>query len=1060
MQWLGKATALVVGTTRLSRSSAEATRPIAAADATRGAAKPAASAREAVPAKRAPTRSKSFSTPPFVQITDAPTFRGDGDGPSWIYANRTLMIKWAHPGGDWRDREDVAQGANHYATASANGVGDIVVDVTSLVARLRARNTGIYLRYLAGNAWLASKAHATARGPRLHVVTSEGEFDPACVADTYLSASTVTPLGAEPGMQSPALLKFDLSSVSGALSSATLTLAVTYLYAPCRIAIDYLDCPAVAIPNRVNAVEGIAAKVARDRDLANHPGVLLYDDLVSADYVRTNFQGIAPGKDATEPAGCPTEVIDWPQYGLKALRCWRDPPASRLISWHHWAEPKQNPSKRWQRDFGDGWEHLFCRYLLEIGEDVFLYMTEAGMKIPGMAGTYNWSTSGARTLPEPRSDGTWEARLWHSGVSKAHPHVYGTMVYLYAAEHPLSIHSGQGTTANPMRGLLKAGQVISIEQEVKVNTFTNGAPNRDGVIRVWFDGVLVFERTDVYLRKYENVRIQSIPWVDIYHGGMGIPSGPFHYDIGGICVATEYIGPPRLLAASSKAQSIDSFDADSASIAAGSLVTLSWATSNASRVWLDGERVSPRGIREAKPLTDRTYTLEAEGATGTVSQSVSVAIAQSAGKELPSWVPPIGKFAEFTLNTPASVGAPKMILANWTGGTFVDDFGTAGGAVYHGGGEHFSWNDRGGVLVLDCAARKYVMRCVPSNEDHWGVAGAVLPDGRNNLTGSETNEWGDYADDDTPQSKHTYNGVVPFPKAWGGGPQGGLIRIQSGGQLRRVVQMTDMQGRPVFKDDGTPAIQTHGFASAHAFDLSQKRDGQRRLSGKIDLGSGRPAITNDSPGCGIDYLREGWWMFARGGAGAGDRMAFIHKSGQVTSPATSAISLPWGRLHHFADDDTLCVIAGKQGEGARNIVALCHPGPTNPWKEVQLTGSESDLALFRVRYSGYIGFQWSAILNCFVGIHAWQLSTDMSQVGVWKVVQPDTAAKRWTEPWRVELEVVKSADGSQIDMLTDHAVNAGNGLSYGKLVECKKLRSLVWTRRTDKPGQLIRLRGM
>ena len=547
---LGKIATLLFGTTRLSSGGAEGATPTMAAEKAPGGAKANRAARGAAPAERPPSvQRKRIATPAFVQITDAPVFRGDGDGPTWLLANRTLMIKWAHPGGDWRDRDDVARGENHYAIGNADGIGDIAIDVTALVARLHARNTGMYLRFLAGNAWLASKTHATASGPRLHVVTSEGEFDPPCIADTYLSESTSSSLGAEPGMQSPALIKFDLSSVSGTVTSATLTLAVTYLYAPCRIAVDYLDCPALAIANRANGIEGIAARVAKDKDLANHPSVLLYDDLVSADYVRANFQGIAPGKDASQPAGCPTEVIDWPQYGLKALRCWRDPPAQRLISWHHWAEPKQNPPKPWQRDFGDGWEHLFCRYLLEIGEDVFLHMTEAGMKIPGMAGTYSWSTSGARTLPEPANDGTWEARLWHSGVSKAHPHVYATMVYLYAAEHPLSIYDGQGTNENPMRGLLKAGQVISLEQEIKVNTITNGAPNRDGVIRVWQDGVLIFERTNVYLRKYPNVRIQSIPWVNIYHGGMGIPSGPFHYDIGGICVAREYIGPPKVLAA-------------------------------------------------------------------------------------------------------------------------------------------------------------------------------------------------------------------------------------------------------------------------------------------------------------------------------------------------------------------------------------------------------------------------------------------------------------------------------------------------------------------------------
>lgn len=413
---------------------------------------------------------------------------------------------------------------------------------------------------------------------------------------------------------------------------------------------------------------------------------------------------------------------------------------------------------------------------------------------------------------------------------------------------------------------------------------------------------------------------------------------------------------------------------------------------------------------------------------------------------LPSFVPAPGTFAEFTLNKPSDVGGYVAMLANWTGGAFVDDYGAMGAAVYHGGGEHFSYPDKGGVLALDCAERKYAMRCVPTITTHMGVA--IGPTGP---AGSLTNAWGAYADDGYPESKHTYNSLAQFPRAWGGGPMGSLVRVShSGGDQN-----------PIGQWPGLPPTNSYGLAATWAFDLSQERDGCRRLTGDqtYDFGSGTPAVVDDAVGTGLDWLREGWWSFARTGSGHGDRMVFTHKDGKIEPPGTSAIALNWGRLHHFADDDTLVAIATG--------INICHPGPTNPWKTITTVASAADQADWTATqaYLGYPGFQWCSILNCWVGVYAKRLvnadgSPNLSAIQVWKIIPPDTAAKRWTDPWYVERETVISADGSQIDMGTDHAVNAGNGTSYGKLVECKALRSLVWTRRIDKPGQLIRLRGM
>lgn len=482
----------------------------------------------------------------FVQMTDAPTVPGDVDGPTWEFANRPLFASWVRPGGDWRDSADVAHGGAHYAVSpDIGGLGDVAIPVRALVARLLARNTGIYIQPTRGLVKLASRSNKTAPGPRLHVVTTTGSFDAPCVVDTWLSSSSTQPLGGQETLEFPAIVKFDLSAVTGGVIRATLTLRVVNTYnLPAAIAVDYLDPPVLDLPP-ADARQGIAATVARDKALATHPSVLLYDDLVSKDYIKQNFQGIA-GAPPTIDANA--EIIQWPQFGLSAARVWSVTTNQRLISWHHWAEPRQSPAKSWQREFGNGHTHLFCRYLLEVGTDVKDGMTEQGTKLPGMTGTYDWSTSKAVTLPQPANDGTWEMRLWHSGVAPSHPDVYHLATYYYGVEWPLSKNSGAGQVRFT-KGYLRAGRVHCIEQEVKLNTITNGVPNADGIERVWLDGVLVYENTATRIRGYDKVRIQSIPFVNIYHGGMGMPAKPFHYDIGGICVATEYIGPPKLLRA-------------------------------------------------------------------------------------------------------------------------------------------------------------------------------------------------------------------------------------------------------------------------------------------------------------------------------------------------------------------------------------------------------------------------------------------------------------------------------------------------------------------------------
>jgi hypothetical protein len=412
-----------------------------------------------------------------------------------------------------------------------------------------------------------------------------------------------------------------------------------------------------------------------------------------------------------------------------------------------------------------------------------------------------------------------------------------------------------------------------------------------------------------------------------------------------------------------------------------------------------------------------------------------------ASGRLPAWVPRPGEFSEFTRNTPASVGATAAIFANWCGGTFVDDYGAMGAAAYHGGGEHFSWPDKGGVLVLDCDKRIYAMRCLSSVTTHRGVAGNA---------GSPVNDWGCYADNDYPQSKHTYNCLSQMPREWGGGPMGALVRVgHSGGLLNAP--------------DGK---RVHGYSATYRFDLSQEIDGHSRLTGNNKYvldSSGNPASINDSAVSCMDSRRQGWWTFSRTSAGLRG-LSFTHRTGTIANFAAPGLALAfWAKMHHFADEDVLCVMCDEPSFGTNlfGVVKLLDLSalPRTQW--ISITPDRPDDSTLKWQapgsiQCGYIGPQWSPILQAFVAIDMRNPNGVSDTIRIWKLAPP-RAGDRFTGKWTWTLETAKSADGSTINVRKDSG--SVNG-PFGKLVECPALRSLVWTRGPDARGQLIRLAGM
>jgi hypothetical protein len=435
---------------------------------------------------------------------------------------------------------------------------------------------------------------------------------------------------------------------------------------------------------------------------------------------------------------------------------------------------------------------------------------------------------------------------------------------------------------------------------------------------------------------------------------------------------------------------------------------------------------------------------------------------------LPAWADytalPAGNFIEFTLNTPNDVGMQRSTLYNWCGGEFVPDFGVRGGVGMVGGGEHNNWTDSSttgpgqqGVYVLDCDTRLYSRKCYPVT-NHTGVTLSGSP--------TPTNDWGAYADDGSPQSKHTYNGVSYMPAAWGGGSGGSLMTIAKSGGLRQDTLNAGLSA--TWRFDLSSA--SHSAASPSIF----------RLTGNstYNFGNGPNAAVNDAPFSCIDLMREGWWASVRDGTGWGTRMVFTSKTGVISTPVgPSSGNANYCTLHHFADDDIIVRLTDGPLDNAIETewqVWLWRANTANAWVRAPLTrqniadtrSAPNDTVKAYVQI-GETQPRWSTILNAFIWLDA-QYPTGgqpTTTIRVWKLTPPP-AGQRFTGTWTATYELVTAKPGTEstnfMNMLNGNvAGDAGTvNNTFGRFVECPSLRAFVWTRDINKYGQLVRLQGM
>lgn len=458
------------------------------------------------------------------------------DGPSGatcIYYNAAARIPWKTRGGDWIDAKGAPDGPEPYTErmiAHEARAVPVQWDVTELVRRWLEQpssNRGLLVQTLPATRsgvvnFYSREGPEPSFRPRLRVTFSDGnEKNILPSADTSLHCSTNKSLGKMEllriGGGHRTLLYFDTRQVSAAASVQRAVLEFTKRAegqtGAATAGVYELDAPAI---NRKAPVhQGLADRYPNDQGIERDPAVVKFEGFES----RSWASGWAIQKESVFQVVDRDESLRFEPFQGRALRVTVKKGGNLGLNMEYYFEKGNEPEEiyfRYYQRFGDNWAPI-----------------ADGGKMPGVAGTYGM---------QGRSTGTngWSIRSeFLRKPERENPLARYTIAasYAYHADQKGRYGDLWVWSLGP-RGFLENNRWYAIEHYVKMNT-----PGlNDGVYRVWLDGRLVFEKTDIRYRDIPKIKIQKIH-VNYWHGGM-TPS-PYDQDvfIDNLVVSREYVGP-------------------------------------------------------------------------------------------------------------------------------------------------------------------------------------------------------------------------------------------------------------------------------------------------------------------------------------------------------------------------------------------------------------------------------------------------------------------------------------------------------------------------------------
>lgn len=472
--------------------------------------------------------------------------------------------------GNWLDANQVAEGTAPYAsTGTATAVGQILSsNVTSLVRRWLSNgsNRGFYLN-ARNTGWpidlFGRRAASSADRPTLTVVTNSGTFTLVAVANATWNKSTYRGTGSAVGFRlvadsQPAILRFDLSSVTGSVTSAALSFKVSaFDSGRSGHVVDVFECdpPTILVPEDVPApVLGLANGFADFNALKNSGN----SQLVAAD----DFALGGPFDGGFTPAAARTlNAATGTTYARGEIT------AGALGSANSRLESSRGTGVRGTPNVVR--EELFGQYSMYL-ENSFGSTADTAIKIPAMGmqfGYWNpvgyWQQTtgnggsrgtGLKVDPGGNANFQYEGHSvrFLTGVSPTalddDPYIgwFGIGIYDYNLDQQGPFPAG---ASFPMIAIRKE-KWYCIDIRVKQNTMSGSqdalgnyaTANADGIYQVWINGYPAYSRTNYRWRRHADFGVQGV-WIDVYHGGTDPAPSTMHYRLDRVALATSYIGP-------------------------------------------------------------------------------------------------------------------------------------------------------------------------------------------------------------------------------------------------------------------------------------------------------------------------------------------------------------------------------------------------------------------------------------------------------------------------------------------------------------------------------------
>lgn len=497
---------------------------------------------------------------------------------TWKEFNEVGGLYWRREGGDWKDKNGTEWGDVPFGSIelTTKDVGPLSLEVTELVREWLADiNDGVMLL----SSEMGERATSILLRPREHdipeerpeVVVFAGDqaYRCPCVSDTYLSPTSITPLGERDRVAVlRGMMRFDLTGVPEQFDRAELRVTAWRVYRDHTLKAFRVWPP----------VPFDAAPIRHFGSGADHSDVIVTFDW-SGDW--KNHPRAAQGERSVRYAFEPEQVIGPDGDTWLKIRMPTDPTATKQGEGTGFSTIVQigdvpsSISSDKRDPFGP--TALYARYSLMLGDDWTAVddpqMT--GGKFPGLIGQYGmirryagidyWQRTidgGTPGLGVFAPDGqyrTGDSFMGWSGRSGWHAkNAYGRHEdpmhkctpmgnYLYYPEHTAA---GTGEDTPWKNAFLETGRPYQLEQFVQMNdvdmsnadVYGNGQGLPNGILRWWIDGVIVFERTDVIWRHHPAIAVDQW-WGTIKNGGTISPVQEHTIYLGRVVVSKSYIGP-------------------------------------------------------------------------------------------------------------------------------------------------------------------------------------------------------------------------------------------------------------------------------------------------------------------------------------------------------------------------------------------------------------------------------------------------------------------------------------------------------------------------------------